>query len=66
VIGNDYNYAVFPPEDDVDALRGFAHHLKVGETAPDSALINLDDAQAARLSAFTDQALTIVEFGSLT
>lgn len=66
VTANDYNYAVFPPDDDVDAFRDFAHHLKVGETAPDPALINLDDAQATRLSAFADQGLTIVEFGSLT
>jgi hypothetical protein len=63
---NDYNYAVFPPDDDVDAFGDFAHHLKVGETAPDPALTNLDDRQTTRLSTFTDQGLTIVEFGSLT
>ncbi len=63
---NDYNYAVFPPDDDVDAFRDFAHYLKVGETAPDPELTHLDDRQTARLSALTDRGLTIVEFGSLT
>lgn len=62
----EYNYAVFPPDDDVEAFRDFAEHLKVGETAPDPELTRLDDCQPTRLSAFTDQGLTSVEFGSLT
>lgn len=66
VTASAYNYAEFPPDDDVGAFRDFPNHLKVGETAPDPELTNLDDRQSTRLSAFTDLGLTIVEFGSLT
>jgi len=63
---NEYNYAVFPPDDDVDAFRDFAQHLKVGDTAPDCEFTNLDDGQPTPLSTFIDRGLTIVEFGSFT
>ena len=63
---DDYNYAVFPPDDDVAAFRDFAEHLKVGDAAPDPGLTRLDDGQPARLSHYTDRGPTIVEFGSLT
>ncbi len=61
-----YNYAVFPPDDDVDAFAGFANHLRVGENAPDPVLIKLEHGDEVRLSQVTSRGLTIVEFGSLT
>ncbi len=61
-----YNYEIFPPEDDVEAFRGFASHLKVDDAAPDPELTALDNEQAIRLSEHTSYGLTVVEFGSLT
>ena len=61
-----YNYAVFPPDDDVDAFAGFANHLRVGANAPDPVLIELEQGGEVRLSEFTSRGLTVVEFGSLT
>ncbi len=61
-----YNYAVFPPDDDVDAFAGFANHLRVGENAPDPELIELEHGDEVRLSQVTSRGLTVVEFGSLT
>lgn len=61
-----YNYANFPPEDDVEAFSRFASHLKVGDRGPDPQLIELDNLATTRLSDFTDQGITVVEFGSLT
>lgn len=63
---SDYNYAVFPPEDDVDAFAGFSTHLPVGDFASDSVLTRLQDRRNVRLSEITRQGLTIIEFGSLT
>lgn len=63
---SDYNYAVFPPEDDVEAFAGFASHLPVGETAPDTTLTTLPDRREIRLSEITRKGPTIIEFGSLT
>ncbi len=62
----EYNYASFPPDDDVDAFRDFPRHLPAGDIAPDPELTRLDDEQSTRLSAYTDRGLTVVEFGSLT
>lgn len=64
--GADYNYAIFPPDDDVEAFAGFSSHLKIGETAPDSALVDLDSREPVRLSDYSGRGLTVVEFGSLT
>jgi len=61
-----YNYAVFPPDDDVDAFAGFGSHLPVGVNAPDPELIGLEHGDDVRLSEFTSRGLTVVEFGSLT
>lgn len=61
-----YNYAIFPPEDDVDAFNSFASHLKVGDIAPDPEFTALNDKEPARLSDFTSRGMTVVEFGSLT
>lgn len=63
---NSYNYAVFPPEDDVDAFAHFMEFLKVGQIAPDPELYPLDSEDAVRLSSITRQGMTIIEFGSLT
>lgn len=61
-----YNYAVFPPDDDVEHFARFAEHLKAGERAPDPPLVDLETLDETRLSASTREGLTIVEFGSLT
>ncbi len=63
---DDYNYATFPPDDDVYAFAGFATHLRVGSTAPDPVLVDLDGGGEVRLSQFTRRGLTVVEFGSFT
>ena len=63
---SDYNYAIFPPDDDVEAFTGFSSHLKIVETAPDPALQDLDSRESVRLSDYSRQGLTVVEFGSLT
>jgi hypothetical protein len=62
----EYNYAVFPPEDDVDAFAHFMEFLKVGQIAPDPELYPLESDETARLSSITRQGMTIIEFGSLT
>jgi hypothetical protein len=61
-----YNYAVFPPDDDVEHFRRFPEILNVGERAPDPDLINLETGEIARLSDYSRRGLTVVEFGSLT
>jgi hypothetical protein len=63
---SSYNYAVFPPEDDVEAFARFTEFLKVGHHAPDPELTELDSGERIRLSERTRQGMTIVEFGSLT
>ncbi len=35
---NAYNYAVFPPDDDVEAFAGFGSHRPVSVNAPDPEL----------------------------
>ncbi len=62
----EYNYAVFPPEEDVEIFRGFPEHLKVGERAPDPPLTDLDTGETTALSTYTRRGLTVVELGSLT
>lgn len=64
--GDQYNYAVFPPEDDPEIFGGFPHHITVGERAPDGTLLDLETGQSVRLSELTRNGLTILEFGSLT
>lgn len=61
-----YNYAVFPPEDDVEAFARFGEHLKVGQHAPDPQLLDLETGKPVTLSEFTKRGMTVVEFGSLT
>lgn len=63
---DNYNYAVFPPEDDVDAFAHFMEFLKVGQVAPDPELTELVTGERMRLSSLTRQGMTVIEFGSLT
>ena len=63
---DEYNYPVFPPENDVDAFAHFMEFLKVGQRAPDPELTDLDSGEVVRLSSLTREAMTIIEFGSLT
>ena len=65
-MGDDYNYAVFPPEDDVQAFRDWPEHLKAGARAPDPELVDLESGDPVRLSDWTRRGLTLIEFGSLT
>ncbi len=60
-----YNYAVFPPEDDVHFFGSFAKHLKVGDPAPDFEATLLDGGQG-RLSEYTARGMVVLEFGSFT
>lgn len=63
----EYNYATFPSDDDVEFFAAFFEHLKPGEPAPDPELHDLDGGQPRRLSAITSQAaFTVIELGSLT
>ena len=61
----DYNYAVFPPEDDVTLFGSFAEHLKVGDPAPDFAATLLD-GRHTRFSEYTARGMVMLELGSFT
>ncbi len=61
----EYNYAEFPPEDDVTFFGSFAEHLKVGDPAPDFAATLLDGSQT-RLSEYTARGMVVLELGSFT
>jgi hypothetical protein len=61
-----YNYAIFPPGDDVDFFRFFAEHLKPGDTAPDVELLDLDSGEMVALRDVTRNGLTVIELGSFT
>ncbi len=61
----EYNYAVFPHEDDVTFFGSFAEHLKVGDPAPDFAATLLD-GRPTRLSEYTARGMVALELGSFT
>ena len=63
---DDYNYRVFPPDDDVEIFARWPEVLKVGTKAPDPELLDLSSAQTVPLSRYTSRGLTVVELGSLT
>ena len=63
---DDYNYRVFPPEDDVDVFARWPEVAKVGTKAPDPELLDLASGQTVRLSGYSRRGLTVVELGSLT
>jgi hypothetical protein len=63
---DDYNYRVFPPEDDVEVFARWPEVLKVGTKAPDPNLLELSSGQTVPLSSYTRRGLTVVELGSLT
>jgi hypothetical protein len=63
---DDYNYSVFPPDDDVEVFAGWPEALKVGTKAPDPELLELASGQMVPLSSYTRRGLTVVELGSLT
>lgn len=63
----EYNYPTFPSDDDPHLFATFFEHLKPGEKAPDPKLLDLNSGETIRLSEVTkQQALTVVELGSLT
>jgi len=63
---DQYNYQVFPPEDDVEVFARWPEVLKVGTKAPDPELVDLDSGHTVPLSRYSRRGLTIVELGSLT
>ncbi len=63
---DDYNYWVFPAEDDVEVFARWPEVLKVGTRAPDPELLDLASGQTVPLSTYTRRGLTVVELGSLT
>ena len=63
---NSYNVNVFPVESDVEDFERFPDIVKVGTTAPDTTLTDLDSGEQVSLRDFTRQGITILEFGSLT
>lgn len=63
---DEYNYAVFPPEDDVEAFARFPEWLKAGQPAPDPPLMDLDSGTWQPLSRITARGPAVIEFGSLT
>ncbi len=62
----DYNYATFPTDDDLDYFNAFWELLKSGERAPEVDLLDLVSGEPIALTAITRQGLTIIELGSLT
>ncbi|CAN5647278.1 hypothetical protein BH20CHL1_BH20CHL1_05930 [soil metagenome] len=63
----DYNYAIFPSEDDIEFFAAFFELLKPGEKAPDPELLDLESDESIPLSTITRQhAFTVIELGSLT
>ncbi len=63
---DDYNYSVFPPDEDVEVFARWPEVLKVGSRAPDPELLDLTSGQMVPLSSYTLRGLTVVELGSLT
>lgn len=62
----EYNAADFPVDSDVEDFARFPEIVKVGTTAPDPVLTDLDTGETVQLRDLTRQGITILEFGSLT
>ena len=60
-----YNYAVFPLSGDAEHFRAFPGVLPVGSRAPDFTAMRLDGT-SVRLSDYTRQGPTVIEFDSVT
>ena len=65
-IDTTYNVNEFPVESDVEDFERFPDVMKVGTTAPDTLLTDLDSGEQVSLRDVTRNGLTILEFGSLT
>jgi hypothetical protein len=63
---SDYNTPDFPVESDVEDFARFPDIVKIGTTAPDTTLTDLDTGNPVQLRDLTRQGITILEFGSLT
>ncbi len=66
-MGNEtYNAPDFPVDSDVEDFQRFPDIVKVGTTAPDTELTDLDSGAPVSLRDVTRNGITILEFGSLT
>lgn len=63
---DSYNSSDFPVESDVEDFERFPDIVKVGTTAPDTELTDLDSGNPVSLRDMTREGVTILEFGSLT
>lgn len=63
---DSYNSSEFPVESDVEDFARFPDIVKVGSTAPDTELTDLDSGKLVSLRDVTREGITILEFGSLT
>ena len=63
---NDYNYASFPPQEDIDPFSTFPRLFKAGDAAPDGGLTDAGDGRRVRLSELWRTAPLVVEFGSIS
>jgi hypothetical protein len=66
VTEDDYNADTFPVESDVEDFARFPDIVKVGTTAPDTILTDLDSGERVSLRDISKRGITILEFGSLT
>ena len=62
----DYNTPDFPVKSDVEDFARFPDIVKIGTTAPETVLTDLDTGEPVHLRDLTRQGITILEFGSLT
>lgn len=49
-----------------DEFAAFAHHLHVGQAAPDATLTRLDGGEPVTLSSLWASSYAVLEFGSFT
>ncbi len=61
-----YDYATFPYQGMAAEFASWISKLRVTCPAPDFEALLVDSDQTVRLSSFTREAPTVVEFGSLT
>lgn len=63
---DDYNYAHFPLDGDMQDFVRFPEVARVGTKAPDGVLVDARDHREIRLRELYRKGVTVLEFGSFT